>query len=278
MALFDSTVETTLPREAAGSPAASGFALEGAVVRAEGRSLLDVDALSFRPGELCGLIGHNGSGKSTMLKLLARQITPDQGSVLYGGRPVSDFASREFARTVAWLPQSLPSADSMTVAELVALGRYPWHGALGRFSETHQKACDEAIAQTEIDPLAGRLVDTLSGGERQRVFLAMLIAQAPECMLLDEPIAALDLVHQISVMELVQSIARERGMAVIVVLHDVNIAARFCDRIVALKGGRVIQDLAPDTLMDAAILEEIYGLPMHVTRHPETGAVLGFAR
>ncbi|WP_163269514.1 ABC transporter ATP-binding protein [Chelativorans alearense] len=259
-------------------PPSPGFAVERAVVRAEGRTLLDIEGLSFRPGELCGLIGHNGSGKTTLLKLLARQIKADEGTILYGGQALSDFGAREYACQVAWLPQALPAAESLTVAELVALGRYPWHGALGRFSAEHQRACDKAIAATGIEPFADRLVDTLSGGERQRAWLAMLIAQQPECMLLDEPIAALDLVHQVSVMELVHSCARERGMAVVVVLHDVNIAARFCDRIVALRGGRVIQDCAPAELMTPQVLEEVYGLPMRVVTHPDSGAPLGFAR
>ncbi|MCR4268928.1 ABC transporter ATP-binding protein [Nitratireductor sp. ZSWI3] len=259
------------------APKGRGFAAQDVVVRAGGRTLLGISDLAFRPGEVCGLIGHNGSGKSTLLKLLARQMAPDHGTVLFGGRAVGDFSSRDFARAVAWLPQNLPAADSLTVAELVALGRYPWHGALGRFSARHREACAEAIAATGVDPLAGRLVDTLSGGERQRAWLAMLLAQSPECMLLDEPIAALDLVHQLGVMDLVRSCARERGMGVVVVLHDVNIAARFCDRVVALKGGHVVHDLAPEALMTPAVLEEIYGLPMHVVSAPGTSTPLGFA-
>jgi ferric hydroxamate transport system ATP-binding protein len=134
------------------------------------------------------------------------------------------------------------------------------------------------MALTDVEPFADRLVDTLSGGERQRAWLAMLVAQDAECLLLDEPISALDIAHQVEVLSLVQRLSRDRGVGVAVVLHDVNMAARFCDEILALRGGRLIARGAPDAIMTPAELEAIYGVPMGVTQHPETGRAISFVR
>src|SRR5690606_35749392 len=137
------------------------------------------------------------------------------------------------------------AASGMLVKELVALGRYPWHGALGRFGTTDRQKVEEAIELTGIAPFADRMVDTLSGGERQRVWLAMLVAQDAECLLLDEPTSALDIAHQIEVLSLVQKLSHEKNLSVFVVLHDVNMAARFCDAVFALHSGRLIAQSTP---------------------------------
>ena len=134
------------------------------------------------------------------------------------------------------------------------------------------------MALTDVEPFADRLVDTLSGGERQRAWLAMLVAQDAECLLLDEPISALDIAHQVEVLSLVQRLSRDRGVGVVVVLHDVNMAARFCDEILALRGGRLIARGAPDAIMTPAELEAICGVPMGVMQHPETGRAISFVR
>jgi iron-chelate-transporting ATPase len=134
------------------------------------------------------------------------------------------------------------------------------------------------MALTDVEAFADRLVDTLSGGERQRAWLAMLVAQDAECLLLDEPISALDIAHQVEVLSLVQRLSRDRGVGVVVVLHDVNMAARFCDEILALRGGRLIARGAPDAIMTPAELEAIYGVPMGVMPHPETGRAISFVR
>jgi iron-chelate-transporting ATPase len=169
------------------------------------------------------------------------------------------------------LPQHTPSAAGVLVRELVRFGRHPWHGALGRFrAEDHAKV-EEAMALTDVERFADRLVDTLSGGERQRVWLAMLVAQDADCLLLDEPISALDVAHQVEVLSLVQELSRSRGLGVIVVLHDVNMAVRFCDEIIALRGGMLCARGTPAEIMTSAQLEEIYGIPMVVMPHPHTG-------
>lgn len=253
------------------------FALEAASFSVPGRVLLQPLTLTLPTRRVVGLIGHNGSGKSTLLKLLARQQEVSSGAIRFEGRPLGDWGDRAFARKVAYLPQQSPPASGLLVRELVALGRYPWHGALGRFGTKDRDKVAEAMVLTDIEAFADRLVDTLSGGERQRVWLAMLVAQDAECLLLDEPISALDIAHQLDVMALVQRLARERGLGVIVVLHDVNIAARFCEEIIALHSGRLIARGSPDELMSPEQLQAIYGVKMGVIAHPDTARPLAFA-
>lgn len=181
------------------------------------------------------MIGHNGSGKSTLLKMLGRHQPPSSGQVVLNDMPLAQWDSKAFAREVAYLPQQLPAAEGMTVRELVAIGRYPWHGALGRFRQEDRQQVEEAIALVDLKPLANRLVDSLSGGERQRAWLAMMVAQNSRCLLLDEPTSALDIAHQVEVLGLIQRLSHERGLTVIAVLHDINMAARYCDHLVALR-------------------------------------------
>ncbi len=242
------------------------FTLEGVHVAVEGRTLLHPLDLVLPRGRMVGLIGHNGSGKSTLVKVLAGQLTPSGGRVLLGGMPVSSWNSRAFAREVAYLPQTPPATGGLNVRELVALGRYPWHGALGRITAQDRTRVEEAMALTDTLPLSGRLVDTLSGGERQRVWLAMLVAQDAPCLLLDEPTSALDIGHQLEVLRLVRRLCHEKGIGVIIVLHDVNMAARFCDKLFALHSGRLIARGAPEELLNPDMLANIYGVPMEVMR------------
>lgn len=220
--------------------------------------------LGFGEGEVTALLGHNGSGKSTLLKVLARQITPSAGEVNLLGTSFRHTGAREFARQVGYLPQHPPGTDGLTVQELVALGRYPWRGPLGRYNDDDHRLIDQAIEDTGLRLFRHRSVDTLSGGERQRAWIAMLLAQQTRCLLLDEPISALDVKHQVETLRLVHRLAEDRALTVIVVLHDVDLAARFCDRLVALKSGQLVADGSPRDIMDTGILESIYGVPMGV--------------
>ncbi|WP_062115444.1 ABC transporter ATP-binding protein [Aureimonas sp. AU40] len=256
--------------------AGAGFSLKGVAFDVPGRRLLEDISLDLPAGRVVGLVGHNGSGKSTLLKLLARQEVPSAGHLAFGGRNLKTWGSRDFARAVAYLPQSTPAAPGMTVRELVALGRYPWHGPFGRFRETDRQKVAEALALTDTEAMGDRAVDALSGGERQRVWLAMLVAQDAECLLLDEPISALDIAHQIEILDLVRRLSHERGVGVIAVLHEVNMAARFCDEILALKGGRVVARGTPGEVVAAGPLRRIYGLDMAVIAHPGSGDPMAF--
>lgn len=240
------------------------FEVDQLAVRLGDTAILHNVSLAFQEGEVTALLGHNGSGKSTLLKTLARQISPSHGEVLLHGQSFRATGARAFARTVGYLPQHPPATDGLTVRELVALGRYPWRGPLGRYTAGDQTLIEQAIHDTGLARFADRAVDTLSGGERQRAWIAMLLAQQTRCLLLDEPISALDVKHQVETLRLVHRLAEERELTVIVVLHDVDLAARFCDRLVALKAGQVVADGTPNEIMDSGILESIYGVAMGV--------------
>ncbi|TKA94663.1 ATP-binding cassette domain-containing protein [Cereibacter changlensis] len=240
------------------------FSCTGVERHAEGRRLLGPLDLTIEPGRITGILGHNGSGKSTLLKLLARQEAPDAGAVLFQERALAQWNQRELARRLAWLPQTPAAAPGMTLHELVELGRYPWHGALGRFGPQDEAIVARAMAECGVARFAERLVDTLSGGERQRVWLAMMVAQQASTLLLDEPISALDIAHAVEVMRLVRTMCHKEGRSGIVVLHEVNMAAQFCDHIVALKQGQVVLEGPPEELMRVERLEEIYSVRMEV--------------
>ncbi|HAE48414.1 MAG: iron ABC transporter substrate-binding protein [Tistrella sp.] len=254
----------------------SGFTLDGVGLTVGGRPILADITLDLACEGLTALIGHNGSGKSTLLDILSGQTAPTTGQVQFAGRPIGRWPARDLARHLALLPQATPAAPGMLVHELVALGRFPWHGALGRFSAADRRAVDEAIALTGIGGFVDRQVDTLSGGERQRVWMAMMIAQDASCWLLDEPTSALDIAHQAEVLGLIRDLARTRGFAAVLVLHDINMAADHADRIVALRSGRVIADDTPARIMTPAQLRAIYGIEMEVTRSA-AGRIRAFA-
>lgn len=245
--------------------------LEQVQFRLGSRQLLQPLDLQIPQGQVCGLIGHNGSGKSTLIKLLARQQSASGGRILLDGEDLASYSSREFARRVAYLPQQPAATDQLTVRELVRFGRQPWHGLLGRFGPDDQRAVARAMALTQIESYADRLVESLSGGERQRVWLAALIAQQTRYLLLDEPTSALDVAHQVEVLALIRQLSHELDLGVVLVLHDINMAARYCDRLVALREGALLRQGTPEELMTTATLADIYQLPMQVLAHPVTG-------
>ncbi len=262
----------------AGTRPPARFEVAQAAFRIGERTLLAPLDLTFEPGRFHGLIGHNGSGKSTFLKLLGRQERPSAGEIRLGGVTLPSWGARAFARAVAYLPQTTPPATGLTVRELVAFGRYPWHGPLRRPSAADRAQVAQALALADVARFADRFVDTLSGGERQRAWIAMLVAQDAGFVLLDEPTSALDLAQAVEVMALLRRLTRERGVGVVAVLHDINMAARFCDDIVALHGGVLQHAGPPDAIMRPEVLEAIYGLPMAVLPHPRTGAPVGLPR
>ncbi|MGQ4877360.1 ABC transporter ATP-binding protein [Billgrantia sp. LNSP4103-1] len=244
------------------------FEVRGATFEINGKLLLKPVEHRFEEGKVYGLIGHNGSGKSTLVKLLAQQQPTSNGEILLDDRPLGDWGQREFARRVAYLPQHLPSAENLTGRELIGFGRYPWHGLLGRHTPKDKTAVERAMELSHTEAFADRLVDTLSGGERQRVWLAMLLAQESRFLLLDEPLAALDIAHQMEVLALIRKLCDELRLCVIIVLHDINMASRYCDELLALHSGRVLAHGTPEQIMTRDKLEAIYGLPMQVMPHP----------
>ena len=248
------------------------FKLDAVSYRIPDKTLLHPINLSIDHGQVVGLIGHNGSGKSTLVKLLARQLTPSSGSITLEGKNLHKWGDRPLARQVAYLPQQLPPTEGLTARDLIRFGRYPWHGALGRFSREDEEQVRKAMALTDTERFADRSVDELSGGARQRVWLAMLLAQNARYMLLDEPTSALDIAHQVEVLSLVRKLGRELDMGVIVVLHDINMAATYCDHLVALHSGELLTEGSPEQLMNQDTLESIYGISMSIMEHPHNGA------
>ncbi|OOF49049.1 iron-hydroxamate transporter ATP-binding subunit [Rodentibacter trehalosifermentans] len=240
------------------------------------RTLLHPTYLSFESGKVYGLIGHNGSGKSTLIKLMARQQKISSGEILLANRSIHQWKSRDFAKQVAYLPQHLPQATNMTAKELIAMGRYAWNGLFGRETQADRQAIARALQLTHTAPFADQQVDTLSGGERSRIWLAMLLAQESQFLLLDEPLAALDIAHQVEVMQLVHQLSRELNLGVVIVIHDINLAARFCDHLVALHSGKLLAQGNVQDIVNKASLQQIYGIELNVIEHPETHRPVSF--
>ncbi|MER9331056.1 ATP-binding cassette domain-containing protein [Mesorhizobium sp. M0152] len=262
----------------AGTDAQTAFHIDAVRFAVGERTLLGPVSLELERSRVYGLIGHNGSGKSTLIKLLARQQAASSGVITFARRPLPQWRAREFARALAYLPQTTPAATGLTVRELAALGRYPWHGALGRFGHEDRRHVEEALALTDMEAFTERLVDELSGGERQRAWLAMLVAQNAGVMLLDEPISALDIAHQVEVLGLVRDLSRKRDLCVVVVLHDPNMAARYCDELIALKDGKLLTRGTPGEIMRGDVLKGIFGVEMGVFAHPVTGQPVGYVQ
>ncbi|WP_109079355.1 ABC transporter ATP-binding protein [Aggregatibacter kilianii] len=240
------------------------------------RTLLFPLSLTFETGKVYGLIGHNGSGKSTLIKLMARQTKANGGSILLDNKDISHWSSRDFAKRVAYLPQHLPTATNLTARELIGMGRYAWNGLFGRETEADKQAIEQALKLTHTEKFADQLVDTLSGGERSRIWLAMLLAQQSRFLLLDEPLAALDIAHQVEVMQLVHKLSRELKLGVVIVIHDINLAARFCDHLVALHSGKLLAQGDAQQIVNTPSLEAIYGIRLNVIEHPETHRPVSF--
>lgn len=234
----------------------------------ENRALLQDFSMQFEAGKIYALVGHNGSGKSTLLKLLAKQQAHQRGDVLIDGQSVTRWSDKNFAKHVAYLPQTIPTSDMLTSKEVVSFGRYPWHGLLGRLSQQDHKCINEAMQLTHTDKFGDRRVDSLSGGERQRVWLAMLLAQKSRFLLLDEPLSALDIGHQVDVLTLIKRLSVELGIGVIIVIHDINLAARFCDHIIALHQGQTIVNGETKAVFTESVLSQIYNVNMRICQHP----------
>jgi iron complex transport system ATP-binding protein len=216
--------------------------------------------LALRAGDLVALLGPNGSGKTTLLRLLTGQLRPDRGSVTFGGRPVAEWRRDALARRVAVLPQQLELPTGFRVAELVEMGRAPHARSLFGSTAEDERAVRRALRDADAADLAHRFADQLSGGERQRVLVAMALAQEPELLLLDEPTLHLDLAHQVALLSAIRRLRAQRGLTVLAVLHDLNLAAAFAPRVVILADGRVAADGPPDEVLTPALVERVFGI------------------
>ncbi|WP_181139287.1 ABC transporter ATP-binding protein [Streptomyces sp. Ru72] len=220
------------------------------------------------------IVGPNACGKSTLLRALSRMLKPARGRVLLDGQVIQSMPAKKVARTLGLLPQSSLAPDGITVADLVGRGRYPHQGLLRQWSGEDERVVKESMARTGVAELADRYVDELSGGQRQRVWIAMALAQQTPLLLLDEPTTYLDIQHQIDVLDLCAELHEEQGHTLVAVLHDLNHAARYATHLIALRGGRVVAEGAPNDIVTAELVEEVFGLRCQVISDPETGTPL----
>ncbi|WP_047391548.1 ABC transporter ATP-binding protein [Chitinibacter sp. ZOR0017] len=249
------------------------FQLQKLKIARQGRILLQIDQLNLPPHGLTVILGHNGSGKSTLLKVLAGQLPSDEGQVLLQGRPIATYAPRELAKQIAFMPQQIPQPALMQVRELVELGRFAWRGWLARWQENDKERITAAMQQADVSHLAEHALDEISGGERQRAWLAMLLAQDAQMLLLDEPSSALDLAHQYQLMALLQHLVSTQSCAVVAILHDLNLALRYADRIIALQAGQIWFDGSPAQLLAHPQLDDLYGIELDILARPGKHAV-----
>ncbi|MFV0435556.1 MAG: heme ABC transporter ATP-binding protein [Leucobacter sp.] len=233
-----------------------------------GKVLLDDVTLELRAGEVLALLGPNGAGKSTLLSLLSGDVEPDEGDVRFGDRGIGDWSLSELARRRSVLLQDNQLTFPFTVQQVVEMGRAPWRRTPLEDEDT--AAIANAVAVADIGHLGARHVPSLSGGERARVAFARVMAGCTGVLMLDEPTAALDLGHQETVLGIARERARE-GDAVLVVLHDLNLAAAYADRIALLRSGRIVACDVPDRVLTAEVVSDVYQTPVEVIRHPLTG-------
>ncbi|WP_052810008.1 ABC transporter ATP-binding protein [Streptomonospora alba] len=220
------------------------------------------------------IVGPNACGKSTLLRALSRMLKPSHGAVHLDGRMIGSYPSKEVARRLGLLPQSSIAPDGITVADLVARGRYPHQKFLKQWSRTDEQVITEAMDATGIVDLAGRMVDELSGGQRQRVWLAMVLAQQTPLLLLDEPTTYLDIAHQMDVLDLCAELHQERSYTLVAVLHDLNHACRYATHLIAMKDGQVVAEGSPSDIITEELVEEVFCMPVRVIPDPETGTPL----
>jgi iron complex transport system ATP-binding protein len=238
------------------------------------RVVTDGLSVAIPDGSFTVIVGPNACGKSTLLRALSRMLRPKAGTVYLDGQAISSQPSKQVARTLGLLPQSPIAPDAITVSDLVARGRYPHQGLLRQWSPDDARAVAEALAATATTELADRAVDELSGGQRQRVWLAMALAQETPILLLDEPTTFLDIAHQIEVLDLCADLREERGHTMVAVLHDLTHACRYATHLIAMRDGRIVAEGAPSDIVDAALVEAVFGLPCLVIEDPESGTPL----
>jgi iron complex transport system ATP-binding protein len=235
------------------------------------RLVVDGLDLTVESGTVTSVIGPNGCGKSTLLRALGRLLSPRAGEVLLDGKRIDKLPTKEVARTVGLLPQTPVAPEGLTVADLVARGRHPHQTWYRQWSVEDEAAVTDALRLTKMQEHASRVVDELSGGQRQRAWISMTLAQGTELLLLDEPITYLDLAHQVDVLDLVHDLHTTRGTTVVMVLHDLNLAARYSDRLVAMRAGKIVAQGDPHEVLTEELLRDVFDLDAKILTDPVAG-------
>ncbi|MGW4352516.1 ABC transporter ATP-binding protein [Nocardia sp. NPDC004582] len=235
------------------------------------RIIVDGLSVDIEPGLITTVIGPNGCGKSTLLRALGRLLRPKAGRVLLDGKAIATMKTKDIARVIGMLPQTPVAPEGLTVADLVARGRHPHQSWLRQWSADDETEVLAALEQTGIADLAGRTLDELSGGQRQRAWISMALAQGTDILLLDEPTTYLDLTHALEVLDLVDRLHDDLGRTVVMVLHDLNLAIRYSDRLIVMRDGRIRAQGAPADIIDAELLLEVFNLRAEVLEDPVSG-------
>ena len=251
-----------------------GLSTEDLVLGYDERTVVDHVDVTLPTGRVTVIVGANACGKSTLLRGLARLLRPRGGAVLLDGRDIHQTPTREVARRLGLLPQSPVAPEGVTVGDLVARGRSPHQRWWQQWSAEDERAVADAMTATDVTALSGRPVDELSGGQRQRVWLAMALAQETELLLLDEPTTYLDLAHQVEVLDLAAELNAVHGRTVVMVLHDLSLAARYADSLVAMRDGRIVAQGPPREVITPELLADVFGLTAAVLPDPVSDGVL----
>jgi len=241
---------------------------EGVTLAYDAREVSRDLTVAIPPGRISAIVGANACGKSTLLRALARLLKPQAGEVVLDGRDIHSLPTREVAKRLGILPQTPIAPSGISVTDLVARGRYPHQRLVRQWTPADEEAVAAALTATDVLPLARRPVDELSGGQRQRVWIAMALAQETEILLLDEPTTFLDLSHQIDVLDLLVDLNRDLGRTVVLVLHDLNHAARYADHLIAMRDGAIHSQGPPGEVLTEALVEEILGMPSRIVPDP----------
>lgn len=252
------------------APGGARLHVESATIGYDKRVISEGLSVTIPDQSFTVIVGPNACGKSTLLRGLSRLLKPSAGHVVLDGADIRSYKTKEVARRVGLLPQSATAPDGMTVADLVARGRYPHQGFIRQWTEADEQAVARAMEQTSVTDLSGRLVDELSGGQRQRVWVAMALAQHTDILLLDEPTTFLDITHQIELLELFTDL-HHVGHTLVAVLHDLNHAARYGTHLIAMKGGQIVAEGTPEQVVTAELVEEIFDLKALVVPDPVAG-------
>ena len=251
---------------------------EGLVAGYGGRRVVDGIDMEIPSGRISVIVGANACGKSTLLKTISRLLTPQEGAVVLDGKRIDQIPTKELARTLGLLPQQPIAPEGIAVADLVGRGRHPHQKLFRSWTAADDRAVTEALAATGVLDLADRSVDELSGGQRQRVWIAMALAQQTDVLLLDEPTTFLDVSHQIDVLDLLADLNATRGTTIVMVLHDINLAARYADHLFALRQGRLVASGVPDDVVTSELVREVFDLESLVIPDPVSGAPMVLPR